>query len=208
MKRVLAFVAVLSALAATACSKDWFGNEPGATPTPTIDTCAAKEVPAPLVDPIGRERPRVVPPGWAWIVIAPEVRALKRNDTVADYCVPFALHVYATMEGVPTVPMVGIAGQQVTLPYDAIKMTPWYGAYILLSYDPSSERWRNRAPTYEITLAATYLPERDLLNAGQLGAFRCALRANGATIVQGLKELSATTVATSCPLKANSYNPY
>lgn len=208
MRRLIATLtagAVL--LVAAACGKDWFGNEQSPKATPTPPTCAAKEVPAPqLSDILGGRRPTTVPPGWSWIVIALEVRALKSNDTVADYCVPFGLHVYATLEGAGVVPMIDPRAGQLTLPYDAIKTTPWTGAYLLFAYDPSSSRWTNHPPTYEVTVIATYMPERDMLGAGKLAAFRCALRANGATIVQDMKVAEAQMV-TRCNLKASIYNP-
>lgn len=186
---------------------DWFGNQPRPTPTPRPDpTCAAKEVPAPrLTDILGGRKPPGVLPGWRWIVIAPEVRALKQNDQVADYCVPFGLHVYATVEGFGTPVMIDPQSGNVQLPYDGYKVTPWTGAYFVFSYDPSSSRWANHAPTYEINVIATYLPERDMLQVGQLSAFRCALRANGATIVQDLK-VAESQMVTRCNLKAASYN--
>jgi hypothetical protein len=183
-------------------------GEPVPTTTPQPDpTCAVREVPVPPTDPLSMRRPAEVLPGWAWAIVAPQVRALKANDTKADYCVPFALHVYATMEGVPAVPMIDPAGKQVFLPYDGVKVTPWFGAYMLFSYDPTSPRWQSRPPTYEVSVRATYLIDRDLLGVGDLAAFRCALKINGATVVQDLKQLGQNTLAVGCTLKEARYNP-
>lgn len=141
------------------------------------------------------------------MVISPQVRALKAGDTKTDYCVPFGVHLYGTMTGVPEIAIVLGGGRQIALPYDAQLTTPWSGSRLLLEYDPRSERWRNTPPVYSFTLIASYAAERDVLYVGQdIAAFRCAFQANGATVSQQLVTKSPYT--TQCTLKASAFNPY
>lgn len=203
MRRAIVAAAVVLATV-SGCSGDWFGNDKPPVPTTaSLPTCKAGLVPAPDENLGGPKRPTEVPPGWWWIVIAPEVRALKANDKVADYCVPFSLHVYANMQGAPAVVMVDLGAPR-TLPYDGFKVTPWTGAYFVLAFDPTSERFKV-APQYTIQVIAKYEPERDTFGEGPLSAFRCALKANGVTVAQQIA-LAAANMTARCDLTSNYYN--
>lgn len=173
------------------------------TPTPTKDpVCAVREVPAPSVDPKSTQRPAEVPPGWRWIVLSPEVRALKPNDQNRDYCVPVVIHVYASMAGAP--PLTLLDGPPHPMPYDASKLTPWTGSYLVLAYDPTSSRFQT-PPMYDIQLIATYYRDRDI--APDLPtALRCSVLANGVTVAQDLKTDLSDRATVRCNLKAAYYN--
>lgn len=203
-RRLRILPALVLAVLVSACGYQPRHETPTQAPRPQI--CDAGVVPAPP-DRAAGLRPTVVPPGWNWIAISPEVRALKANDTQADYCVPFAVHVYGTMVGAPTIPMFGAGGNQIVLPYDAILTTPWVGDYLLLAYNPNSERFRNTPPVYELTVIATYQGGTDVFGGGhEMSAFRCALKANGATVVQSL--ITKPPYTAQCSLKASAFNPY
>jgi hypothetical protein len=209
VKRLIAIGLVTTTLTLTTGCANWFGNEPQPTPSPT--ECPIKEVAAPPdSSSLSINRPREVPPGYSWIVLALEVRALKANDTQADYCIPFMLHVAASQEGNPApILMASLKSGVRTLPYDAQAITPWFGDRIMFAYDPRSERWRTKPPQYELHLSATYLQDLDLFNVGPLAAFRCVIQANGASIVQDLKTPSKANATTAtCNLTAAAYNPY
>ena len=208
MKRV--GITLIALLTLSGCGKDWFGN-PTPTVTYTEDVCAVHEVETRLAttDPFSRMRPSEVPPGWRWIVIALEVRALKTNDLGREYCVPFGVHVYGTMTGGPVLAIME-DGLPHPLPYDRIRITPWSGTYFLLSYDPSSPRFATNPPVYSIELIATYLAERDITAIdGPPDAFRCALLVNGATVVADVKTkagLAGRDGTARCTLQHNFFN--
>lgn len=204
MKKFAVVAACALSLGLAGCGRDWFGNEPSPTPkTETPQACSAPTVPAPNYGQVPG-RPAEVPPGWRWVYIELEVRALKANDNLQDWCVPFALHVHGTGPAGAPVLMIDSNFLPRMMPYDGQKVTPWEGAHFIFAYDPGSPRFPV-PPEYFIDLIATYLPERDVFGEGPIAAFRCAIRINGAPVVQQIA-VAGSPMTTRCQLRVNQYS--
>lgn len=199
-----AFGQVVALSACAPPTSDWFDNgahEPAAEPS----ACAVSEVPAPVpFDPFGHGRPNV-PEGWLWQVITLDVRALSTVPHDRDWCVPMAIHVYASGPDGAALAMVDSLGQVRSLPYDSTVSTPWVGAYLVPAYDPTSPRFRDGAPQYSITLQATYLRERDMAHEVAPAAMRCAIGVSGVPVATDLAVAPAAFA--SCKLADNTYRP-
>lgn len=145
--------------------KDWFGN-----PIPTGPACDARPpVPRqrPLYDPRSGARPSVVPPGWSWIVITLQLRAVfidRTGRADVNHCVPVRVHVHASQDGNPAPLKMNMGNGEVSLlPYDGVQTTPWLTSYFIFAYNPKG--WKGPPPTYKIDFISTYDVEFDTSGA-------------------------------------------
>lgn len=181
-------------------------------PTPEPDpTCSARDtgdtadVP---YDPFDGERPPNVPLGWGWLVANLEIRALPPITSAPpryDQCVPIAVHVYGTQDGIPALTIFS-RGVPHQLPYDANLTTPWIGTSFVLAYDPKSPRFYSGAPRYNLVLQATYLADRDFGDAPPT-ALSCAIRVTGGyALVEDLMLLDKFAKGfVNCSFEGNTY---
>jgi len=220
--KLLAITTLLVITATTGCQpldenqptaqqkKDWFGNST-ADPVENNDKCAARAVAAPTPTPlIGR--PDTVRDDEFWQRVTFEVRAYQTIQSgtngayLQDVCVPVAIHLYADFDPRASG---NIGGRSVRQggPYDAITVTPWVDAYMVFAYDPQTIP-SGYVPHYTISLKATYLRERDVLNSQAPDTFTCAMKINGATVARGfstnLSDLRGGY--TECFLDGSTYN--
>lgn len=206
MRKVLAVMAAVLITSTTAgCTGgNWFANPAPTTPEPAAP-CAVRDVPeATPFDPLTHGRP-AVPDGWRWQVITLTVRALPPvdQDLHRDYCVPVAIHVYATLAESGALALVNVDGLPQSLPYDAIVNTPWTGAYLVPAYDPESPRFKSAPPAYSITLQATYLAERDFTGA-EPAALHCNLGLSGVPVASDTA-ITVDRASVFCELKNDTY---
>ena len=190
---------------------DFWGNEiPADTPNDSSADCPVVAVP-PIPPHQAPYRPSDVRPGYAWIAIETEVRALGMgtggDELDNEFCVPIIVHVYNRSGEADTLSLNGLGFE--SGPFDFVADTPWAGRWVALQYDPTEQRFQGRPPTYEVHLDATYDGDRDAW-AGSVAIrplqLSCALKIDGATIVRETVPIQrGVTTGVQCTFRSNDY---
>lgn len=216
MRKTSAAVAALLALLLAAACGPPAGDGPAVSwNDPNDDACVTRDVPAvPAFTTYDKPRPPLLQTperaDWPYQTISFEARALPPVDlpTGTEHCVPIALHVMVTgptpddTSGPFVVLPDGVTTG--TLPYDTITTTPWVGAYVILAYNPKSERFSS-PPTYSVVFEVTYLEERDAPTNNPVG-IRCAIHVADTEVTQ-VMTLTASSRFVHCDHTGRTYRP-